>query len=226
VAEKEQAGPDEGDAAAGPPVQRNLSSLERGQDLSRILAFTDGVFAIAITLLVLQIDVPAGATSPSDLLNRLGDEGGDFVAYAVSFFVIGSFWIRNHRFMRMVREFDRGLMVLLLPYLGVMVLIPFSSQLMGEYGDRFDISVILYTVNMIAMGLAGIAMSTHVLRHDLAKEEYVWDVALTRKSSLFAIGLFTVTIPLALIFGPWTPMLWFFLGLDPFNRQRARAYRS
>jgi uncharacterized membrane protein len=211
-----------GDGAA--PGDRKLPSLERGQDLSRIVAFTDGVFAIAITLLVLQIDVPTGATSASDLWDRLGDQTGDFVAYAVSFLVIGSFWIRNHRFMRMVHEFDRGLLVLLLPYLGVMVLIPFSSQLMGEYGDRFDMTVILYMLNMVAMGLAGIAMSTHVLKRGLAKPEYEWDVALTRKSSFFAIGLFALTIPLVFILGPWTPALWLLLRLDPFDRRRARAY--
>jgi uncharacterized membrane protein len=204
--------------------ERKLPSLERGQDFSRIVAFTDGVFAIAITLLVLQIDVPAGVTSASDLWDGLGEQTGDFIAFAVSFLVIGSFWIANHRFMRTLREFDRGLLMLLLPYLGVMVLIPFSSQLMGEYGDQFDLSVILYIINMIAIGLAGILMSTHVLRRDLAKPEYKWYVALTRRSSIFTIGLFALTIPLVFVLGPWTPALWILLRFDPFERRRDRAY--
>ena len=88
----------------------DLPSLERGRDLSRIYAFTDGVFAIAITLLVLQIEVPSGLTSNSQFLDALNDLVPDFFAFAISFLVIGSYWIRHHRLMRMVREYDQTLM--------------------------------------------------------------------------------------------------------------------
>ena len=227
MAERATGGEDPGAAGGrGRPQgpERGLPRLERGQDLSRIIAFTDGVFAIAITLLVLQIEVPTDATSASDLVSKLGDQSADFIAFGISFLVIGSFWISNHRFMRTVREFDRGLMFLLLPYLGFMVLIPFTSQLMGEYSDTYPISVVIYIVNLIGIGLAGAMMSTHVLRHGLAKPEYEWDVALTRRSTFFTVGIFALTIPLAPLLGSWTPILWFLLRFDPFQRQRDRAY--
>jgi uncharacterized membrane protein len=208
------------------PGEKELPRLERGRDLTRIVAFTDGVFAIAITLLVLQIDVPAGATSSSDLLSRLGDQAPDFTAFAVSFAVIGMFWIHNHRFMRTIGEFDRGLMLRLLLYLGIMVLIPFSSQLLGEYGDRYPVVVIIYTANMIGMTLAGMLMASHVLSAGLARPGYEWDIALTRKSSIFTAAVFTATIPFAFVFGSWTPLLWLLLRFDPWERRRDRADRG
>ncbi len=206
------------------PPQENLPTLERGRDLSRIVAFTDGVFAIAITLLVLQLEVPLDATSPSDLLDKLGDQSADFMAFWISFIVIGSFWISNHRFMRTVREFDRGLMFLILPYLGFMVLIPFTSQLMGEYSGEFDIAVFFYVLNMVAMTAMAFLLQSHVLRRGLAKPEYEWDVELTRKSSLFTMAVFAASAPLAFVLGPWTPLLWISLRWDPFQLRRDRAY--
>ncbi len=206
------------------PPQENLPTLERGRDLSRIVAFTDGVFAIAITLLVLQLEVPLDATSPSDLLDKLGDQSADFTAFWISFIVIGSFWISNHRFMRTVREFDRGLMFLILPYLGFMVLIPFTSQLMGEYSGEFDIAVFFYVLNMVAMTAMAFLLQSHVLRRGLAKPEYVWDIELTRKSSLFTMAVFAASAPLAFVLGPWTPLLWIGLRWDPFQLRRDRAY--
>lgn len=206
------------------PAKKNLSRLERGTDLSRIVAFTDGVFAIAITLLVLQIEVPTGATSASDLLDKLADQSPDFTAFWISFFVIGAFWISNHRFMRTVREFDRGLMILTLPYLGFMVLIPFTSQLIGEYSGTFDVAMLFYVLNMAAMATMALLMQSHVLRAGLAKADYVWDVELTRKSSAFTIFVFLATAPLVFVFGPWTPLLWLGLRWDPYQRRRDRAY--
>ncbi len=210
--------------SAEPPSQRKLPTLERGRDLSRILAFTDGVFAIAITLLVLQIDVPTGAESASALAEDLADQSSDFTAFAISFAVIGSFWISNHRFARTIREFDRGLMLLLLLYLAFVVLIPFSSQLMGEYGDRFDLSVLIYVVNITGVVGASLLMTHHLLRRGLVKPEYEWDAALTRKSQLFTSAYFLLSIPFIPLLGPWTPLLWFGLRFDPFQRRREAAY--
>ncbi|MGA1213785.1 MAG: TMEM175 family protein, partial [Solirubrobacterales bacterium] len=65
--------------------QEEIPGLERGRDLSRVVAFTDGVFAIAITLLVLQLDVPKGISSASDLWQQVFvDQGVDFVAFLIS----------------------------------------------------------------------------------------------------------------------------------------------
>jgi len=206
------------------PAQKNLPPLERGRDFSRIVAFTDGVFAIAITLLVLQIDVPEGAETASALASDLLDQRPDFIAFVISFLVIGNFWISNHRFMRTAREFDQGLMFLLLLYLGFMVLIPFSSQLMGEYSDRFDFTVIIYTLNMVGVVVGALLMVNHVLARGLAEPRYEWDLELTRKSQVFSGAVFLLSIPFAFLLGPWTPLLWMVLRWDPYQRRRDSAY--
>ena len=210
----------------GKGTEKELSRLERGKDLSRIFAFTDGVFAIAITLLVLQIDVPTGATSSSSLWSALGDESPDLVAFAVSFIVIGMYWINSHRFMRTVVEYDRGLMLLTLLYLFFIVVVPFTSQLMGEYGVDAPISIAIYIVNLTMVSLVSGLMERHVLRAKLGKPEYDWDTELTTKSSFFTATIMLLTIPLAFIFNTWALFLWFLLKFDPYQRKRDRVYKE
>jgi uncharacterized membrane protein len=75
----------------------------------RTVAFSDGVFAIAITLLVLTIQVPDLHTESSRQLDHLLDE--ELIAYFIGFYVIGSFWYRHHRFFDSLRGFDPTLLV-------------------------------------------------------------------------------------------------------------------
>jgi uncharacterized membrane protein len=206
-------------------AQKDLPTLERGRDLSRVLAFTDGVFAIAITLLVLQLEVPADLNTASAVREGLLDQLPDLTAYAISFVVIGRFWISNHRFMRTVREFDSGLMWLLLLYLGIMVLIPFTSETIGQYGD-YPIATILYTLNMVALSFAAGLMMHHASRRGLARPEYEWDVDLSYRSSLFTTAVFALSLPLVFVVGPWAPLSWFVLRLDPYERSRNRRYKT
>ena len=92
--------------------QKEIPGLERGRDLSRIVAFTDGVFAIAITLLVLQLDVPARITTGSELWQQVfREEGVDFIAFLISFAVIGRYWVLNHQLMRMIASTSSGSVV-------------------------------------------------------------------------------------------------------------------
>ncbi len=224
-------GPDgDSEAAAGrgapPSKRRTLPSLERGKDLSRIFAFTDGVFAIAITLLVLQIEVPQNLTSGTAFLDELNDEAPDFLAFALSFLVIGFYWIGSHRAMRMVREYDRGLMLLTLLYLAFIVLLPYSSQLLGEYGSDIPLTVAFYILNLVAITAASALMSRHISVAKLAHPEYEWEIELNQKSLWFTAGFFLLTIPFAWVIGSWTPVLWLLLRFDPYQRRRDRIYAA
>ena len=119
----------------GPPVRETV-------EFTRIVAFTDGVFAIAITLLVLSLEVPASIKGP-DLHEFLVESWPQFFAYFLSFAVIGRFWISHHEVFSLLHDFDRRLLVLNLVYLSLVVLIPFPTELLGDYGDRTD-PVVLY----------------------------------------------------------------------------------
>lgn len=207
--------------------KKDLPQLERGRDLSRILAFTDGVFAIAITLLVLQIEVPAGLTGNSNLISELDNLLPDLFAFAISFAVIGMYWIHHHRLMRMVREYDRHLMVMTMLYLAWIVLLPFSSQLIGEYGTKFSLSMVFYIVNLALVAVAYSLMIRTIITHKLGEPDYKWDLELSLKSATYVLAVFAVTAPLALLLGGWTPLLWIpLMALDPWQRKRDRAYKQ
>lgn len=207
--------------------RKDLPRLERGRDLSRILAFTDGVFAIAITLLVLQIEVPEGLTSNGDLISALDDLRPDLFAFAISFFVIGMYWIHHHRLMRMVREYDRSLMVVTMFYLAWVVLLPFSSQLIGEYGPKVTLSTVFYIMNLALIAVGFSWMIRVIIKNHLGEPQYVWDLKLSLKSSKYVVAVFLATAPLALVIGPYTPLLWFpLMALDPWQRKRDAAYKE
>jgi len=80
-------------------------------DSARVEAFSDGVFAIAITLLVLEIKVPAARTGLG-LWHALGDEWPSYAAYVVSFLVIGVMWVNHHTVFSYIARVDRTLMFL------------------------------------------------------------------------------------------------------------------
>lgn len=206
-------------------TRRGLPRLERGRDLSRILAFTDGVFAIAITLLVLQIEVPDDLRSNHDFITALGDMLPDLFAFGISFAVIGVFWINHHRLMRTVREYDQTLIWLTLLYLAWVVLLPFSSQLIGEYGNDIKLSAAFYILNLALIAISQALMTRAILRHQLGEPDYIWDLKLNLRSSLYTAAVFLVTAPVGLLLGGWTPLTWIvLLALDPWQRQRDRIY--
>ena len=102
-------------------------------EFNRVVAFSDGVFAIAITLLVLTLEIPGGV---DDLGQELRDRAEEFFAYGLSFAVLGKFWITHHSFFGSLARFDARLMVLNLLYLAFIALVPFTSDLLGDYRTR------------------------------------------------------------------------------------------
>ena len=169
---------------------------ENEVEFARIVAFSDGVFAIAITLLVLALEIPAGV---DDLGQELRDRGDEFFAYGLSFAVIGSLWIGHHRFFGELRAFDGTLMKLNLVYLAFIALVPFSSSVLGSYNNN-SAAVIVYSLNMILISVAFSIQIVYAYRRDLMTDE-----ALRRRGqpliarSFIIPGVFAVSIPIALV---------------------------
>jgi uncharacterized membrane protein len=103
---------------------------------SRLEAFSDGVFAVAITLLALNVAVAGPGHGP--LTGQLGSHWPAFVAYLISFFTIGIIWVNHHTLLGSVRSVDRTLLFLNLVLLLFVVLIPFSTATAAEYLTRDD----------------------------------------------------------------------------------------
>ncbi len=174
-------------------------------EFGRVLAFTDGVFAIAITLLVLALDVPANVDNVGDALR---DRSSDFVAYAISFAVLGSIWLAHHRFYTLVARFDGRLIALNLLYLALVALVPFSAELLGHYSDTTD-GVIIYAINLAGISLSFTAQIFYAFRKGLIKDEARDEERRYLGPASFVVsGTFLLSIPVAFIDPSLCPIIW------------------
>ena len=199
-AESVVAGADDGQVEAGAEARKDRwDREERGVEFSRIVAFSDGVFAIAITLLVLQIDIPDPLPAGESVGEALWNQHGDLLAFAVSFAVIGRLWLVHHRFFGDVTHFDSNLMALNLLYLGFVVLIPFSSEVLGEHGDT-EAGVILYAANLSITNLIGGLMFLYAARSGITTSSFVEYVkSPLRLRNVAGSFVFAASIPIALL---------------------------
>jgi uncharacterized membrane protein len=123
---------------------------------ARLEAFSDGVFAIAITLLVLDLHVPQGLAE-GRLWAALGQEWPAYLAYGVSFLVVGIIWVNHHGVFERVRAVDRPVLFANLTLLLFVSIIPFPTRLVSEFltrGEDAKVAVAIYSATMLAMGLA------------------------------------------------------------------------
>ena len=116
-----------------------------------MLAFSDGVFAIAMTLLVVGIAVPtlSDGDSIDELADALNDLAPNFISFFISFGVIGRYWIAHHQFFAMLARADGRLVGINLLYLAFVAFLPFPTALLGTYFEN-PLSVSLYAV-MVAI---------------------------------------------------------------------------
>jgi uncharacterized membrane protein len=140
------------------------------RDLSRIAAFTDGVMAVAITLLVLNIEVPR-LPAGQDLGDALVDLLPSLGAYVLAFALVGRFWVIHHNLFEKLRGFDPTLMFLNLSFLALIVLVPFSAELYDTYtSEPLAAAVLGATLGLAAM--AHWAMTAHVVSHGFIHEQH------------------------------------------------------
>jgi uncharacterized membrane protein len=188
--------------------QRRENEIE----FSRIVAFSDGVFAIAITLLVLNLGVPEHIRG-DDLGPVLWDQRQDLFAYALSFAVIGRFWMVHHRFFGEVTGFDGRLIALNLFYLAWIVLLPFSSQVLGDYGGD-EAAVILYSVNLVGVILSGSLMFADARQAGLTRTSPE-EARAGQRGALLVAAVFLVSIPVAVVDPHLAPYCWLALFIGP-----------
>jgi len=146
--------------------------LKKEFQLERMILFSDAVFAIAITLLAIELKMPAelkinDVLTPLDrhtatdnlLLHALAEMIGKFIGFFISFFLIGLYWTIHHRMFGFVVNYNRKLLWLNLVFLMAIVLMPFSTGFYSEYAIHFlKIPVIVYTLNIIFIGIMNYAL--------------------------------------------------------------------
>ncbi|MEP7333002.1 MAG: TMEM175 family protein [Terracoccus sp.] len=161
-----------------------------GPSTSRVEAFSDGVFAIAITLLVLDIRVPEG--HEGQLGRELLAIWPSYAAYAISFLTIGVMWLHHHHLMMFVATVDRGLLYRNLGLLAVVGFLPFPTELLARYAtgsgsDDRRVAVAAYGITMILLSTAFALLWAGVARRAELRTADA-DIAVIRASRTAAIA--------------------------------------
>jgi uncharacterized membrane protein len=203
---------------------------------ARLEAFSDGVFAIAITLLVLEISVPAG--SEDDLLGAVLDQWPSYLAYVVSFSTVGAIWLAHTAVTEYLDRADRWLMRINLLLLLFVSFLPFPTKLLAESVDHEDAGrvattvygVTLFVIAVLISGLWRYAVYERLVRPDAADEEVN---VLTKKltpglggyAAMIVLGIF---LPVLAVLGYLAIAVYYLVPLGSLRRRprRDRDQRS
>ncbi|HEV7459090.1 MAG TPA: TMEM175 family protein [Solirubrobacteraceae bacterium] len=187
--------------------------IEGRAGFHRTVAFSDGVFAIAITLLVLSIKVPSPG-SDDNLDRALSSLNDNFTSYFIGFAVIGLFWVGHHYFFDSLRGFDGRMLWLNLLYLSFIGLLPFSTALLGDFGDD-PIALTAYAVNVALAGLADALMVAVALRANLLEPDMQARGGELIGRNLLPPAVFLVSIPIAYLDTDLAKYSWLLIAIVP-----------
>lgn len=186
-------------------------------EFGRVVAFSDGLFAIAMTLLVIGITVPAlsDGESISELADDLGELQSNVISFFISFAVIGRYWVAHHQFFSQLRVVDNGLIGINLVYLGFIAFLPFPTALLGTYFEN-PLAVSIYAISVGVVSGLEVVLFRHahrngLLRRRLPDDVYRWSVSVSLSPLLF----FGLSIPLAFLSTTAAALFW--LGTIPFG---------
>jgi uncharacterized membrane protein len=186
----------------------------RGYDVSRLLALSDGIFAIAMTLLVLDVPVPPHLAQRTDaaLAQALMDLEPNLISFGLSFLLVALYWARHRRIFRDITHTIARLIQLNVTLLLLVCLVPFTAALLSRYGD-IGTAIVVYAVNLAALGLALTGLQAECWRHGLlaprpSATEHRWSMI----RGLAGAAIFLSSIPIALVnptagYLPWLAML-------------------
>lgn len=176
-----------------------------------MLSFSDGLFAISMTLLVVGISAPTlrVAGDEGEMIRALGRLIPEFVSFAVSFIVIGRYWLAHHRFFGLLRAVDSRLIAINLVYLAFIAFLPFPTELLGNYFDN-PVSVALYAVTVAIVSTLEVVMFRHahqggLVRRGMPARVYRWGVL----TSLSPVVFFLASVPVAFASVGVAVAMWF-----------------
>jgi TMEM175 potassium channel family protein len=196
-----------------PAVRDHYSSEQSRIGLDRLIFFSDAVFAIAITVLVLDIHLPAGGDTADNrqLLLMLTGLWPKYFAYILSFWVIGLYWISHHRKFLIIKRFDNRLLRLNLLLLMVIAFIPFPTAVMSENGNRT--ATIFYALVMAFGGLLVFFLWWHAVRNHNLIDAHLDKQFLRREvaAPLATVGIFILSIGIAFVNENLVRLCWMFL---------------
>jgi uncharacterized membrane protein len=170
-------------------------NLISGRSLERIAALSDGLFAIAMTLIVLDIHVPdhAAIHSEADLWHALLALAPEIVTYFMTFLTLGIFWVGQQTQLNLLKHSDRNHAWIHLVFLAAVAVTPFSASLLSRFID-LRLALIIYWLNVLALGITLYASWNYAQHNDLLRpevdEQTCWAMTLRilKAQLLYALG--------------------------------------
>ena len=191
------------------------NELKKEFQLERLILFSDAVFAIAITLLVIEIKIPEIHEKPvtdNAVLHKLAELIPKFVGFLVSFLLIGQYWIVHHRMFSFVINFTDRLIWLNILFLFAIALMPFSTGFYSEYVLKAVVTpVIFYTANIALLGLANFLMWRYLSNKKNNLTENLTP-ALAKYFSLRALTVPTIFVIFSFVY-LYNPTIAFFIPM-------------
>jgi uncharacterized membrane protein len=193
------------------PTQTPSEQSLQGLNMDRLLLFSDAIFAFAITLLAIDIRVPAGVVS-SKLSNQIYLLLPKFISFFLSFYIVGSYWVSYHRTVHVIQRHNRGLIYLNLLFLMFIVLLPFPNDLIGKYPANL-IAVIVYALFLAGTGISLCLLWMYASRRYRLIDETIHPDFIRRLTRRLLISptIFIISILIAFV-SPLTSMISWFLG--------------
>jgi uncharacterized membrane protein len=172
-----------------------------GMSVSRLEAFSDGVLAIVITLLILEIDVPEKHTR--SLNHDLAEQWPQYVAYLLSFMIVGIIWLNHHAVINLLARTNHTLQVLNLLLLLPVSVLPWPTALLAEFagGSRHEqqLAVLIYGLVSSLMAISFNVLWRYILRHPELHKPQVTQEMLAVRNRRFNVGPYVY--PIATLIG-------------------------
>lgn len=157
-------------------------------DKLRLETFTDGVFAIVVTLLVLDLRLPAG-TNAGNLANNLVHIIPSLATYGLSVIIIGMYWVSHHLAAQQFKIIDTRVMWLNILFILFVGLLPFTTSLLSEYMFSTP-AIVIYGVNILAMNLVGWFIMLYLYAHPkLSEGSFTQKLFRAQSWQYFKVGL-------------------------------------
>jgi uncharacterized membrane protein len=214
-------------------MSADLAPTDPRDDLpgvERLLALSDAVVAIAITLLVLQLNVPeptklANPTSASELATQLGNGADQLISYVISFYVIAQFWLVHHRVFRRITGQQEGLAWWNFAFLFTITIMPFTSDLLGKFPAN-PLAVDIFAVNLLAAMLATHLTLTYGRRKDLLSVEPPRETQAAQLRVTASVFVIVLSIGISWVNTDAAKYCWLLLAVAPRIADRWSSRRS
>jgi uncharacterized membrane protein len=199
--------------------------------VERIALFSDAVFAIAITLMVIEVKAPhlPHDVSIDTVMKELYHLFPSFMGIVLSFFLIGNFWLMHHQLMKYMSSYTGKLLRYNMAFLLIIIFIPFSTSFLSENLQvNSPVPLLFYNLNYILASLAGYRLFSYILdpANGVRVENIDEDPAQIKKEILFPLYIYSFVIVLAFIIPEYAALGYVVFAFENFFAKRKKKKKA